>query len=297
MGLIRTKRFFYFVFACCVVALFAACAGNVANNEFKQDYSSITNLHKEMNEKHGKTSSYFANVAVANEDYDKAYKLLHDECLQGGVLACLNAYYIGEERALSEYDSVKFARELQDSIKKSAAACSGGESLGCVNVFFAFDALNDNDNFITNSTYDILSQLNNDSIVDKALSMTKKECASDDAASCFYYARMVRSMDSYADVESYIDKGLDLGFVLAPFVHLPTQSPLTIDYFKRACALDEALSCRYAAYWFDKYEGDSRSAKQFYAKACKLGIESSCSDSRKNKAPLDETGSPSINRR
>lgn len=297
MELVRTKRFFYFLLICCVGFLFVACAGEKVSNEFKQDYTSITNLHKELNEKHGKTASYFANIAIANEDYDKAYKLLHNECLVGSVLACLNAYYIGEERALSEYDSVQFARELQESIKKSASACNGGESLGCVNVFFAFDALNDNDAFITNSTSGILNSLNNDSVMDKALNLTKRECASDDATSCFYYARMLRSMDTYADVENYVNKALDLGFVLAPFVHLPTQSPLTIDYFKRACALDEALSCRYAAFWFDKYEGDSRSAKQYYAKSCKLGIESSCTETHKTQGSLDETGSPNINRR
>ncbi|MWV62980.1 hypothetical protein DCO58_01300 [Helicobacter saguini] len=293
---------FYSIFLCSV-SVFVGCAtfekfGEFSNKE-SQDYSGIVQLHKEMNDKKGKTSSYFASIAVANEDYDKAYGLYYIECKMGSVVACLNAYYIGEERALSAYDSAAFARDLDKSIKQSISACSDNESMGCANVFFAFDALNDDDDFITDVVSTSLKGQNNDKIMDKALYLTQEECDKNDATSCFLYARMSRSIDNYADVDSYINKGLDSGYVLAPFVHLPVQSPQTIDYFQRACTLNEALSCNYVAYWFDKYERDTKRAREFYKKACTLGVDSACLENKieSNKPKTDELGAPVLNRR
>lgn len=287
---------FYMIFSS-IAIFFISCASKNAETTINEDFSGIVALHKEMNDKHGKTSSYFANLAIANENYDQAYSLLYKECKVGSTMACLNAYYIGEERALSEYDSQSVARDLQSSVRKGISACSNNESLGCVNVFFAFDALNDNDDFVTSNISSILNTQNNDRIIDKALNLTKQECANNDATSCFYHARILRSMDNYANVEEYINKGLDLGYVLSPFVYLQTQSPLNVDYFKRACSIDEALSCRYVAYWFDKYEGDSKRAAQFYKKACSLGIDSVCTENKKQKSQIDEVGAPSLQRR
>ncbi|WP_245945681.1 SEL1-like repeat protein [Helicobacter didelphidarum] len=280
---------------------FLACTSNSNpkhSQETDNDISGIIQLHKNMNEKHGKTDGYYANLAVADGDYDKSYQLHYQECKLGSVIGCLNAYYIGEERSLRAYDSDSFAIEFDNSIHKSIHACKKNESLGCVNLFFAFDVLNDDDEFVKNIATEALDGHNNDMIVDKALNMTKKECEQDDATSCFFHARMLRIMDSYADVEYYIDKGLDLSYVLAPFVRLPMQSPQTIDYFKRSCALNEALSCRYVAYWFDKYEDDTLKGKQFYKKACNLGLNSACEEATKPvRVQTDELGSPVINRR
>lgn len=293
------KIFYGNVLFLCCVAVYVGCAGNKVSNDKNIDYSALVNLHKEMNEKHGKTSSYFASIALANEDYDKAYGLYYNECKMGSVIACLNTYYIGEERALTAYDSVAFARDLESSVEKSLAACRNNESIGCVNAFFAFDTLNDDVTFITNVTSLALEGQNNDSIMDKALNLTKKECQNDDATSCFLYSRMLRNIDNYADVDFYINKELDLGYVLAPFVNLPTQSPQSIAYFQRACTLDEALSCNYLAYWFDKYERDSKRAKEFYQKACNLGINNACLDTKKSSKTkeLDEVGAPVLNKR
>lgn len=275
--------------------LFVACVQSPKKTE---DTSGIVALHDDMNKKHGKTPSYYANLAVADGDYDKAYGLYYQECRQGSVIACLNAYYIGEERSLTAYDSVAFGNQLAKSIRQSIEACKHNISLGCVNLFFAFETLDDDDEFVKNIVMPNLKGHNDEQIADKAINMTKKECQQDDAASCFFHARILRTIDHYADVEYFIDKGLDLGFVLAPFVRLPMQSPQTIDYFKRSCVLNEALSCRYVAYWFDNYENNSTRAKEFYKKACSLGLSTACDESRK---PLyiqtDELGSPIINRR
>lgn len=297
---------FIFLFGIAIFASFSmvGCGmfgggGATASKSEDLDFSGISTLHQEMNEKKGKTSSYFASISVANGDYDRAYSAYYVECKMGSVIACLNAYYIGEERALSAYDSAAFARDLDTSIQKSIVACDKGESLGCANVFFAFDTLNDNDEFITGVVSASLAGQNNDRFVDKALSMTQKECKANDATSCFLYARMMRSIDNYADVDSIINQGLDLGFVLAPFVYLPTQSPQTINYFQRACTLDEALSCNYVAYWFDKYERDNKRAKEFYKKACGLGVASACDEGKKSTKEIetDEIGAPVLNRR
>lgn len=287
------------VIICGVITLFAGCAANSSvDNYLDEDFSGIVNLHKEMNEKHGKTSSYFASIAIADGDYDKGYGLYYKECKEGSVIACLNAYYVGEERSLAMYDSSAVARDLDKSVRQSIAACQNNESLGCVNVFFAFDTLNDDNTFISNITSAVLEGRNNDAYVDKALNMTKKECQQGDATSCFYHARMLRSMDEYTNVDSLIETGLDLGYVLAPFVRLPMQSPQTIDYFKRACALDEAISCRYMGYWFDAYEGDKAKSREYYKKSCKLGLSSACDDEKAtNKVKTDEVGAPVLNRR
>ena len=292
LNLDSIKNFYVLFFAFAFIFTPPAFA---KKKEPKEDITPIVELHQKMNEKHGKTASYYANLYVADGEYDKAYKYYMDECKLGSVMSCLNAYYIGEERALAMYDSPAFVEALQKSIRVSIAACKQGESLGCANVFFAFDALNDENDFITNAVQESVDGFNNESLVDKALKLTKQECGNDDATSCFLYARMQRSIDNYMDVEEYIDKGLDLGYVLAPFVHLPMQSPQTINYFKRSCSLNEALSCKYVAYWFDKYENDTIRANEFYKKACNLGLNSACDNARKSKkAKLDEMGSPTL---
>ncbi|RDU73742.1 hypothetical protein CQA66_00730 [Helicobacter aurati] len=258
----------------------------------------IVALHQTMNEKHGLTTSYFASIALANDEYDKAYKLYYQECAKGSTIDCLNAYYIGEERALAEYNSQIFARQLAKSIQQNLKACKNDISLGCVNTFFAFEALDDNEEFLTNTIFPVLEKINDEHIADKTLNLTQKECEDDDGTSCFYHARVLRVIDNYADVEYYIDKGLKLGYALAPFVQLPLQSPQTIGYFKESCQLNEALSCRYVGYWLDKYENDQAHAKSFYQKACKLGLESACIESHKSpQIPKDELGSPVIPRR
>lgn len=286
-----------------LIALFlSACTGIFGNktNENESSIDEITNLHKVMNEKHGMTSGYYANIAIADEEYDRAYALHYQECKAGSVIECLNAYYVGEERALSNYDSAEFAKNLTESITKNAKACKKDESLGCVNLFFAFEALDDNNDFLKQIIVPYLRGYNDELIADKALNLTKKECAKDDATSCFFYARMLRIMDHYADVDFYVTKGLDLGYAIAPFVRLPMQSPQTIDYFKRSCALNEALSCRYVAYWFDKYENNKALAKSFYQKSCKLGLQVACDEMRnpsKTSQEVDEVGAPVVKHR
>lgn len=290
------------IFSFFVALFFVACASHSTTTNNKDDndgFESIVAMHKQMNAKHGMTAGYYANIALADEEYDKAYQLHYKDCINGSVIECLNAYYVGEERALSNYDSAKFAEDLVKSIQQSTKACKKDESLGCVNLFFAFEALDDNNEFLKGIILPHVKDLNDELIVDKAFNLTKKECANDDATSCFYYARMLRIIDHYADVDYYVSKGLDLGYVLAPFVRLPMQSPQTIDYFKRACALSEALSCRYVAYWFDKYENNKSLAKDFYQKSCKLGLQSGCDEGRKSKeeAEVDEVGAPVIKHR
>ena len=54
----------------------------------------------ETNKTTCKTSGYYANVAIADEEYDKAYGLHYKECKLGSVIECLNAYYIGEEKGI-----------------------------------------------------------------------------------------------------------------------------------------------------------------------------------------------------
>lgn len=293
LNFIITSAIFSFVF-CFIIA-----CGN--NNEITpnthENIDGLIQLHEAMNTKHGKTQSYYANLAIADGDYDKAYSLRYQECKQGSVIECLNAYYAGEERALPAYDSVVFARQLAKSIRQSLYACKQNVSFGCVNVFFAFEALDDDDDFIKNIIETTLKGHNDEMIADKALKLTKKECENNDAASCFFYARISRIIDNYADVKYYINKGLDLGYVLAPFVQLPIQSPQTLDYFKRSCSLNEALSCRYIGYWYEKYVNDKKNARVFYQKACKLGIASSCDNARKPlQVQVDEVGSPVLNR-
>lgn len=291
------------IFAFLMALLLIACAGNsnVDKDDDKEGVAEeIAALHAEMNKLHGKTSGYYANVAIADEEYDKAYGLHYKECKLGSVIECLNAYYIGEERALSNYDSAEFAEDLTKSIVKNGKACKKGESLGCVNLFFAFEALDDNNEFLKQIIAPSLKHYNDEMIVDKALNLTKKECERDDATSCFFHARMLRIIDHYADVDYFVTKGLDLGYAIAPFVRLPMQSPQTIDYFKRSCALNEAMSCRYVAYWFDKYENNKNLAKSFYQKSCKLGLQVACDEMGKTSkaAPqVDEVGAPVIKRR
>ncbi|RDU61202.1 sel1 repeat family protein [Helicobacter sp. MIT 14-3879] len=293
------KAIYPFLLGIFLICFVTACAtkDEAKLNEDKISINKMIALHEDMNKKHGLTTSYSANIAVANDEYDKAYKLYYNECRNGSTIDCLNAYYIGEERALEEYNSQIFARQLAISVKQSLKACKSNVSLGCVNVFFAFEALDDNDEFITNAISPVLEGVNDERIVDKTLNLTKKECKNDDATSCFYRARVLRVIDNYADVEYYIDKGLELGYAIAPFVRLPSQSLQNIGYFKRSCALNEALSCRYVAHWLDKYENDYTRAKEFYQKACKLGLESACVESSKGKAQVDELGSPVIKRR
>lgn len=290
------------IFSFLLTLLFIACAGvsHDKENEKESGGGEITALHEQMNAKHGMTASYYANIAIADEEYDKAYMLHYQECKAGSVIECLNAYYIGEERALSNYDSAEFARRLTESIMQSGKACKKNESLGCVNLFFAFEALDDNNEFLKQIIMPYVENYNDEMIADKALSLTKKECVKDDATSCFFHARMLRIIDHYADVDYFVTKGLDLGYAIAPFVRLPMQSPQTIDYFKRSCALNEALSCRYVAYWFDKYENNKALAKSFYQKSCKLGLQSACGDARKTSTTpqeVDEVGAPVIKRR
>ena len=290
------------IFPFLIALFFSACASVSSNNKNEKEVGAdeITALHGTMNSKHGMTSGYYANVAVADEEYNKAYSLHYQECKAGSVIECLNAYYVGEERALSNYDSTEFAKNLTDSIAKNAKACKKNESLGCVNLFFAFEALDDNNEFLKQIITPYLEDYNDETIVDKALSLTKKECEKDDATSCFFHARMLRIIDHYADVDYFVTKGLDLGYAIAPFVRLPMQSPQTIDYFKRSCALNEALSCRYVAYWFEKYENNKTLAKNFYQKSCKLGLQVACDEMRKSSKAtqeVDEVGAPVIKRR
>lgn len=283
-----------------IICFITAC---MQQNTAQHDDSNINTdgivaLHQTMNEKHGLTTSYFASIALANDEYDKAYKLYYQECEKGSTIDCLNAYYIGEERALTDYNSQAFAKQLAKSIQQSLKACKNNISLGCVNTFFAFEALDDNEEFLTDTISSVLEKVNDEHIADKTLNLTQKECESNDATSCFYHARVLRVIDNYADVEYYIDKGLDLGYALAPFVRLPLQSPQTIGYFKRSCELNEALSCRYVGYWLDKYENDQTHAKGFYQKACKLGLESACIEAnRPSQIQKDELGSPIVPRR
>lgn len=293
------------VFSLLMALFFSACAvvsSNKADDgESKESaVNEIKALHNAMNARHGMTPGYYANIAVADEDYDKAY-LLHDkECKAGSTIECLNAYYVGEERALSNYDSTEFAKNLVDSIAKNAKACSKDESLGCVNLFFAFEAMDDSDDFLKQVMSPYLKDYSDGMTTDKALNLTKKECEKDDATSCFFYARILRIIDHYADVDYFVTKGLDLGYAIAPFVRLPMQSPQTIDYFKRSCALNEALSCRYVAYWFDKYENNKTLAKNFYQKSCKLGLQVACDEankSQKAQQDVDEMGAPVVRRR
>lgn len=297
------KRINVTIFAVLIALLLVACAGksSVDNDSDKEDaVEEIAALHANMNKLHGMTPGYYANIAIADEEYDKAYGLHYKECKLGSVIECLNAYYVGEERALSNYDSIDFAKQLTESIAKNAKACKKGESLGCVNLFFAFEALDDNNEFLKQFIAPSLKNHNDEIIVDKALNLTKKECEKDDATSCFFHARMLRIIDHYADVDYFVTKGLDLGYAIAPFVRLPMQSPQTIDYFKRSCALNEAMSCRYVAYWFDKYENNKSLAKNFYQKSCKLGLQVACDEmnkASKNTQKVDEVGAPIIKRR
>ncbi len=297
---IGVQSFKFFIYSTIIAFLFACASNNVGNTDGSGEHlDDLTLLHKAMNAKHGRTDSYYANLAVADGDYDRAYVLHQKECVQGSVIECLNAYYVGEERALSNYDSMNFAQQLVNSVEISYKACKRNESLGCVNLFFAFEALDDNNEFIKSIIAPSLEHYNDEIIADKALKLTKKECESDDATSCFFHARMLRIIDHYADVEYFVNKSLDLGYILAPFVRLPMQSPQTISYFKRSCALNEALSCRYVAYWLEKYENNKALAKEFYQKSCKLGLQSACDEMRKVKSgdKVDEVGSPIINRR
>ncbi|STQ86135.1 hypothetical protein LS73_007610 [Helicobacter muridarum] len=262
------------------------------------DTSEITKLHQEMNEKNGLTNGYFASIAVANDEYDKAYKIYYEECKKGSTISCLDAYFIGEERGLEEYNSEMFTKDLEASVKRSLKACNENISLGCVNTFFAFESLDENDEFLREILYPILEKVNDEHITDKALNLTKKECENDDATSCFYHARILRSIDSYADVDYLVDKNLNLGYALAPFVLLQQQAPQNLAYFKRACDIDEAVSCRYVGYWLEKYENDLSGAKQFYKKACDLGLEQSCIDASKPATQKkDELGAPVVPRR
>lgn len=290
------------IFTFLMALFFSACAGIFGSKASDKEAlaNEIRALHEAMNAKHGMTSGYYANVAVADEEYDKAYSLHYQECKAGSVIECLNAYYVGEDRALSNYDSTEFAKNLTDSITKNAKACKKDESLGCVNLFFAFEALDDNNEFLKQIIAPFLEDYNDEMIADKALSLTKKECEKDDATSCFFHARMLRIIDHYADVDYFVTKGLDLGYAIAPFVRLPMQSPQTIDYFKRSCLLNEALSCRYVAYWFDKYENNKTLAKNFYQKSCKLGLQIACDEMRKTSnvsQDVDEVGAPVMKRR
>lgn len=289
------------IFTFLMSLLLIACVGKfkMDNKQDKEDLEQISALHADMNRLHGRTPGYYANIAIADEEYDKAYSLHYKECKLGSVIECLNAYYVGEERALSNYDSIEFSKQLTESIVKNGKACKRGESLGCVNLFFAFEVLDDDNEFLKQIILPYLQDYNDEEIVDKALKLTKKECDKNDATSCFFHARMLRIMDHYADVDYFVTKGLDLGYVIAPFVRLPMQSLQTIDYFKRSCAMNEALSCRYVAYWFDNYENNKNLAKNFYQKSCKLGLQAACYDMKasKNTQKVDEVGSPTIKRR
>ena len=256
-------------------------------------YDGIVALHKDMNDKRGLGSTYHASVAVANEEYDVAYRLYHRECISGSTMDCLSAYFIGEERALSEYNSEAFAELLATSIRRSLRACKDGVSLGCVNVFFAFEAMDDEGSFLYSVISPVLENVDDESIADKTMKLTKKECDEDDATSCFYHSKVLRAMDPYANVDPFIEKGLELGYALSPFVRLPLQSPQTVEYFKQSCGLDEALSCRYVGHWLDKYDNDQENAKIYYKKACDLGLESACMDSsRPTHEAIDEVGAP-----
>lgn len=261
-------------------------------------YTELSNMHTELNEKHGRTNSYYATLAAADGYYEKAYALHYKGCKRGSVIECLNTYYVGRYRSLSAYDSKAFANDLKESLDRSLSACDRDISYGCANVFFAFEALNDDDDFISSIITPELSKYSDERIANKALNLTQKECDNNDATSCFLYATILRTMDNYADIGALLQKELKLGYVLAPLI-LINSGAKNIDYFQSICDLDEPLSCRYAAFLFEKYEKDTKSAIKYHKKACSLGMSSSCDDINRieNANKKDETGSPVIERR